>query len=128
MLRLNQAYFSGKVTSSPEMKTVTNANLPLLTFAICHTPEKGKDVCLDVNLWRDAATEAQMFVKEGAQVMVVGRLEMNQWKDASGATRQKIRLCAYQCTPIGGSQSPTAPVQQPAPEVYDAPPESSTPF
>jgi single-strand DNA-binding protein len=49
---------------------------------------------IDVSVWGKAGETARQYLRKGSQVLVEGRLVLNQWTDQSGQKRSKHEIMA----------------------------------
>lgn len=153
----------GNLTRDPELK-YTPSGAAVVQFGLAMSErytnqagEKVESVCfVDVTVWRDGAEWASKWLKKGREVMVDGKLKLDQWDDQqTGQKRQKLCVTAERLiatggtwgdkesrtpsepgpntntrTPASGNQRPAAPPQRSKPQQdpdLDAP-EDDIPF
>jgi len=79
------------------------------------TKEKKQEVMfIDVVIFGRAAETSHQYLRKGSQVLVEGRLSLNQWIDNSGQKRSKHEVIAETIKFLGGKgggdySSPVAP-------------------
>jgi len=88
-----KAVLTGKVVRDPE-KRFTTGNVSVTTFSInVETPKsEGHTNIVRVIAWRNLADTCAETVKKGQTVIVEGRLQVNSYKDATGADKKGLEL------------------------------------
>jgi single-strand DNA-binding protein len=67
------------------------------------TKEKKQEVMfIDITVFGRAAETANQYLKKGSQVLVEGRLSLNQWTGQDGQKRSKHEIIAEQVKFLGG--------------------------
>jgi len=67
------------------------------------TKEKKQEVMfIDITVFGRAAETANQYLKKGSQVLIEGRLSLNQWTDQTGQKRSKHEIIAEQVKFLGG--------------------------
>lgn len=92
----------GRVGSDPEIKFVTNEQIPLATFSLAYTPRTRKG-----NEWVDGETmwfRVAMFgkkaeaiadaVKKGDEVLVLGAVRQSTYQGRDGAEKSALEINA----------------------------------
>ena len=70
------------------------------------TKEKKQEVMfIDITVFGRAAETANQYLKKGSQVLVEGRLSLNQWTDQTGQKRSKHEIIAEQVKFLGGRET-----------------------
>ncbi|BAZ18488.1 single-strand binding protein (plasmid) [Calothrix sp. NIES-4071] len=90
-MEINKNILIGFVGGDPTIINFDDGNKKA-TFSLGVKPPYKSDEPLwyEIQLWREAATTAEMLVKKGKLVQVSGRLFMNMWQDKeTGAARSK---------------------------------------
>lgn len=93
---INSITLTGRIVSDPELKI----DGKLCTFRFVHNRwnKKDKDTESDfytVNIWQDERAEhAAEVLKKAMPVVVEGRLEIQEWENKDGETRQTIVIQA----------------------------------
>jgi single-strand DNA-binding protein len=99
MPSLNKVMLMGNLTRDPQVRE-TKTGIPVGDIGLA-VNERFKDrtgqlkerVCfVDVVVWDKLATLCQTRLHKGSPVFVEGRLEMDEWKDAEGKPRTRIRV------------------------------------
>lgn len=101
MASLNKIFLIGNLTRNPDLRgTPGGASICELGLAVnrrytSNGQEKEEVVFIDVNAWGKIAESCHRNLTKGSQIMVEGRLTMDQWQDRkSGETRRKIIVTA----------------------------------
>ena len=77
------------------------------------TKEKKQEVMfIDINIFGRAAETANQYLRKGSQVLVEGRLSLNQWTDQTGQKRSKHEIIAENVKFLGGRDNNSQPTQQ----------------
>jgi len=67
------------------------------------TKEKKQEVMfIDITVFGRAAETANQYLKKGSQVLIEGRLSLNQWTGQDGQKRSKHEIIAEQVKFLGG--------------------------
>ena len=79
------------------------------------TKEKKQEVMfIDVVIFGRAAETSHQYLRKGSQVLVEGRLSLNQWTDQTGQKRSKHEIIAENVKFLGGRDNNNfQPTQQP---------------
>ena len=102
MYALNRAQIIGHLTEDPQIRQTpsgqTVGDLNLVTKALFRTGSGEMQVSSsyhNVVVWRGLADISQRFLKKGSQVFISGRIQTDEWDDAStGQKRYKTRITA----------------------------------
>ncbi|MEZ4588710.1 MAG: single-stranded DNA-binding protein, partial [Gemmatimonadales bacterium] len=78
-------------------------------------------VFYDVEVWNGTAENCVRYLSKGSRIAVVGRLELDQWKDENDLPRQRSYVVASQVnfldpSPAGGEREEAEPEPKPEPE------------
>ncbi|MCQ2377636.1 MAG: single-stranded DNA-binding protein [Victivallaceae bacterium] len=163
MATLNKVFLLGNLTRDPDLRGLPSGqNVCELRMAVGrrYQNSSGQEVdetCfVDVVVWGRTAANCKQFLSKGSQVMVEGRLQLDQWEDRNGGgQRSRLRVVAEQvqfmsrrnpdgaapgaapaeapapsADPYTRSVRPTPPAAMPPmpPATPDAPPEDDIPF
>lgn len=87
-----------KVVADPELKEL-NGGLSVLKLrcAVLNRTKKGEQATslfIDVEAWGDLAVNAAPHVVKGQELMVVGRLQEDEWAGKDGETKRKVKVTA----------------------------------
>lgn len=102
---INELVISGNLTRDPQLR-YTPQGVPVCELRLANntTPTKdrsgrkidGKPVYVDVVCWRAVAEAVNKYVIKGQLVVIVGRLDYEQWQDReTGQRRSRHRIVAY---------------------------------
>jgi single-strand DNA-binding protein len=99
MSSLNKVILIGNLTRDPELRT-TPKGTPVGEIALAlnetYKSQDGKSqertTYVDVVLWGRQAEVANDYLKKGRQVMVEGKLQLDQWESKEGEKRSRIRV------------------------------------
>jgi len=92
---LNRVLLIGNLTRDPELKfTSSGMAVCKLGLAVSDRVKKGGEwtnepVYVDVTLWDKQAEVGNKYLKKGSQILVEGRLKLDQWVDNEGNKRSK---------------------------------------
>jgi single-strand DNA-binding protein len=119
MPTLNKVFLLGNLTRDPDLRGLPSGqSVCEMRMAITRRyNSNGKDVdetCfVDVVVWGKSANNCKQFLTKGSQIMVEGRLQLDQWEDRNGGgQRSKLRVVAEQVqfmtrrSPEGGNPYP----------------------
>lgn len=133
MSSYNYCCFIGNLTADPNL-SYTPSGVPNCKFSIAvsntykdKTGQKiNKPMFIDVTIWNKTAENVAQYCKKGKQVMVTGRLELQEWEDQQKQKRRKHALAALQVIFLGqngtGTHTPSEPASAGA---FDIPPAAS---
>ncbi len=110
----NKLIVVGNLTKDIEIK-YTQSNLTIASTGIATNKkfknqmgqEKEEVMFLDITFFGRTAEIANQYLKKGSQVLVDGRLKLDQWTDASGQKRSKHSLVVESMKMLGSRE--TAP-------------------
>lgn len=101
MANFNKVFLLGNLTRNPDLRgTPGGASVCELGLAVnrhysSNGQEKDEVLFVDVNVWGKLAEVCHRNLSKGSQIMVEGRLTMDQWNDRNtGETRRKIIITA----------------------------------
>ena len=101
MANFNKVYLLGNLTRNPDLRgtpggsSVCELGLAVNRHYSTNGQEKDEVLFVDVNVWGKLAEVCHRNLSKGSQIMVEGRLTMDQWQDRnSGETRRKIIITA----------------------------------
>jgi single-strand DNA-binding protein len=94
-MSMARATVSGTLVSEPE-KRFTNNNVAVTNFTIQVAPAGRNEAPMQVRItcWRNLADVATDNLHKGDEVTVDGRLQVNQYDDATGNTRRTYEIDA----------------------------------
>lgn len=130
MAYLNKALLIGNLTRDPEVKvttkgtTVANFTIALNRSWTNEAGQKQDEVAfVDCDALGKTGDLVGKFLKKGSQVMIEGRLKLDQWEDkTSGQKRSKLKVFVENVQFLDRKPAEGAPAPQPsAPSAYTAP-------
>lgn len=99
MPNLNKVMLIGNLTRDPELRrTPSNAAVCNLGLAINRRYKNGageqqeETTFVDCEAWGKTAELLNQYLKKGRPVYLEGRLRLDQWQDAEGQHRSKLRV------------------------------------
>ena len=164
MASFNKVILVGNLTRDPQVRyvasgtAVTEVGLAVnRQWTDRNSNERKEEVTfIDVTLWGRTAEIAGEYLQKGRQVMIEGRLQLDQWEDReTGQKRSKLKVVGENMVMLGGggsggggggnrgggmpqrqqaSSGPSAPPSsapprpEPAESFYDSAPEEDVPF
>ena len=104
MASLNKVFLLGNLTRDPDLRGLPSGqSVCELRLAVSRRFQNSsgqdvEDTCfVDVVVWGRTANNCKQFLSKGSQVMVEGRLQLDQWEDRNGGgQRQRLRVVAEQ--------------------------------
>ena len=119
MPTLNKVFLLGNLTRDPDLRglpsgqSVCEMRMAITRRYISNGKEVDETCFVDVVVWGKSANNCKQFLTKGSQIMVEGRLQLDQWEDRNGGgQRSKLRVVAEQVqfmtrrSPEGGSTYP----------------------
>lgn len=94
----NYACLVGRLTRSPESKTIGNTMLATFSIALNeYWKDKNGDkqestLFMDCEAWGKQAEFATMYLNKGGLILVEGKLKQDTWESKEGEKRSKIKL------------------------------------
>ena len=123
-MSLSKIVISGRVIKNPEKRFTPNTNVAVTEFAIAvESPArqdgKKESTVVKVVTWRDLAERCANEISKGDQVVVDGRLQINQYTNSEGQRRKNAEIDAVSVENISsmegsGSGSAEGAVKTPA--------------
>ncbi len=110
MASLNKVFLLGNLTRDPDLRALPSGSA-VCEFGIAvnrrYMSSNGQEVeepCfVDIVVWGRSAESCKQYLEKGSQVMIEGRLQLDQWEDRNGGYGQPRQA------PQGGM--PRAPQQ-----------------
>ena len=109
---LNKTMLIGNLTRDVELKyTTSGAAVANFGLAVNRTytnsdGEKVDDVCfVDIVAWNKLAEICGDYLSKGRLVFIEGRLQMDNWEDADGKKRSKLKVVAQNIQFLGGAKA-----------------------
>lgn len=97
---MNVVTLTARLTKDPELRqTRSEHSVSTLRVAIQRPNRNGNDrgaVFTDVEVWNGTAESCVRYLSKGSRIAVVGRLELDQWKDEHETPRQRSYVVATQ--------------------------------
>ena len=109
----NRVILMGNLTRDPQVKYTPKgtacAEIGLAVnrvwFDKASNSKKEETTFVDVTLWGRDAEVAGEYLTKGRQVLIEGRLQLDQWDDKeSGQKRSKLRVVCESLTMVGGGE------------------------
>ena len=139
MASFNKVLLLGNLTREPELR-YTAGGMALCEFGLAMNRrfstnnQEREEVCfVDIVVWGKQAESCGRYLAKGAQAMIEGRLQLDQWQDKeTGAKKSKLRVVAEMVQFLSKSDKPGAdsyedgpveepPQYQPPRQQYQAP-------
>jgi len=104
MASLNKVFLLGNLTRDPDLRALPSGSA-VCEFGIAvnrrYTSANGQEVeepCfVDIVVWGRSAESCKQYLEKGSQVMIEGRLQLDQWEDRNGGgKRSRLRVIAEQ--------------------------------
>jgi single-strand DNA-binding protein len=147
MANLNKVMLIGRLTHDPEVRTFSNGGkVAKIRFAVNNRKKNQQTgqweddpVYLDIDAFnrdtRKLADLAQQYLKRGHQAFIEGHLVLDQWTDADGQKRSKLKVVMHDVQFLepkadgqnGGTRS-AAPARAAAPAVSSGDYDESEPL
>ena len=103
MPTLNKVFLLGNLTRDPDLRglpsgqSVCEMRMAITRRYISNGKEVDETCFVDVVVWGKSANNCKQFLTKGSQIMVEGRLQLDQWEDRNGGgQRSKLRVVADQ--------------------------------
>jgi single-strand DNA-binding protein len=119
MPTLNKVFLLGNLTRDPDLRglpsgqSVCEMRMAITRRYISNGKEVDETCFVDVVVWGRSANNCKQFLTKGSQIMVEGRLQLDQWEDRNGGgQRSRLRVVADQIqfmnrkSPEGGNPYP----------------------
>ena len=126
MASLNKVFLLGNLTRNPDFRglpsgqSVCTLGLAVNRRFMNNNGQEQEESCfVDVSVWGKAAQNCRQYLSKGSQVMVEGRLQLDQWEDRNGGgQRQRLRVVAEQVQFMNrrAADQVAGPRQEPAPD------------
>ena len=126
MATVNKAILIGKLTNEVQLRetsdglSVANFNLEVIETYINKAGERQETTTrVDIEAWGIQAENCAKYLSKGREVLIEGRLKLDQWKDQEGNNRNRLLVRAknvkFLDAPPEKKPEP-APAQQASPE------------
>lgn len=135
MASLNRVLLLGNLTRQPELR-YTSGGMAVCEFGLAMNrrfsvnSQDREEVCfVDVVVWGKQAENCGKYLEKGSQIMLEGRLQLDQWQDKdTGAKRSKLRVVAEMIQFLNKSDKAGAGADTYEPEGYsEEPPQYQPP-
>ena len=101
---MNKIILIGNLTRDPDLRSlpsgqsVCELGLAVGRRYVNSNGQEVEDTCfVDVVVWGRSAANCKQYLEKGSQVLVEGRLQLDQWEDRNGGgKRSKLRVVAEQ--------------------------------
>ena len=111
---LNQIFIMGRLARDPEVRHTQNG-VTVCSFTLAvdrdfkdrNTGERSTD-WIPVTAWRGTADLISRYIHKGDSIVVVGRLEIQEWTDRQGNKRTTPNVSAENVYFTGGRRQETA--------------------
>lgn len=113
MSSFNKVILVGNLTRDPEVRyTASGTAVTEIGLAINRkwfdkqsNSRKEETTFVDITVWGRTAEVAGEYLTTGSNVLVEGRLQLDQWEDKeSGQKRSKLKVICEQMTMLGGAR------------------------
>jgi single-strand DNA-binding protein len=109
MASLNQVVIVGHLTRDPQLKTIPSGmSVAELGLAVNekYTTKDGEKketvVFVDCIAWEKTAENCVQYLHKGSPVLIVGKLQLDQWESKEGEKRSKLRVRVSNVQFLGG--------------------------
>lgn len=104
---LNTVVIMGRLTHSPEVKTLNDTDIKVTRFCLAVERDLAingvrKSDFIDCVAWRNTAEFIQKYFNKGSPIIVEGRIETRQYEDKQGNKRKafevnvkNVNFCAF---------------------------------
>ena len=104
MASLNKVFLLGNLVRDPDLRGLPSGqSVCELRMAVSRryrgsNGQDAEETCfVDVVVWGNSAKSCKQYLAKGSQVMVEGRLQLDQWEDRNGGgMRSRLRVIAEQ--------------------------------
>lgn len=111
MSYMNKVYLLGRLTrdvdhrGTPSGSSVCTLGVAVSRKFTVNGQEKEETCFVDVKVWGKTADVCKQHLSKGSQVLIEGRLTLDQWEDRnSGEKRQKLTVTAENVQFLGGKR------------------------
>lgn len=129
MSDLNTVCITGRLGRDPEVKyTSSNKSVCNISLAVDDSYQGAtgervdRAVWIDVTLWGATADIAGRYLSKGSRCAISGRLSVDEWQDAEGNKRSKVKVTADRLVLLekrGDAPAKAADHAPPAPHVEE---------
>ena len=104
MASLNKVFLLGNLVRDPDLRglpsgqSVCELRMAVSRRFVSSGGQETEETCfVDVVVWGNSAKNCKQYLAKGSQVMVEGRLQLDQWEDRNGGgMRSRLRVIAEQ--------------------------------
>lgn len=112
MASLNKVFLLGNLTRDPDLRNtpsgsvVCDLGLAVTRRFYAADGQQQEETCfVDITVWGKSAENCKKYLSKGSQVMIEGRLKLDQWEDRNGGgKRSKIGVVAEVVQFMGGKR------------------------
>ena len=97
-MELNKVMLIGNLTRDPESR-FTNSGAQVVKMGLASNRRTGSGenrreevLFIDIEVWNRTAELCAQYLKKGSQILVEGRLKLDQYQTQAGENRQKILI------------------------------------
>lgn len=109
MASLNKVFLWGNLTREVDLRHTQDGNA-VCDFGLAVSRkftvngQQQEEVCfVDISVWGKTAENCKQYLSKGSQVIVEGRLKLEQWEDRNGGgKRSKLKVQAENVQFVGG--------------------------
>ena len=121
MASLNKVFLLGNLVRDPDLRGLPSGqSVCELRMAVSRryrgsNGQDAEETCfVDVVVWGNSAKNCKQYLAKGSQIMVEGRLQLDQWEDRNGGgMRSRLRVIAEQVQFMNRRPQPDNPYSQP---------------
>ena len=117
----------GRVGSDPEIKFVTQDQLPLVTFSIAYTPRNkkggewvdGETMWFKVAMFGKKAEAIADSIKKGDEVLVLGSVKQTTFQGRDGSEKTALEITASEVALVPRLQKDSGRATSRQPDAFD---------
>ncbi len=117
----------GRVGSDPEIKFVTQEQLPLATFSLAYTPRNrkggewvdGETMWFKVALFGNKAEAVADTIKKGDEVLVLGSVKQSTFQGRDGVEKTALEITASEVALVPRLQKESGRATSRQPDAFD---------
>jgi single-strand DNA-binding protein len=117
----------GRVGNDPEIKFVTQEQLPLVTFSIAYTPRNkkggewvdGETMWFKVALFGKKAEAIADSIKKGDEVLVLGSVKQSTFQGRDGVEKTALEITASEVALVPRLQKDSGRATSRQPDAFD---------
>jgi len=103
---MNSIQIVGRLTKDPEFSTTkAGQDFCRMRVAVPRPGIEAEPVYIDVVAWDRLAQTCALYLTQGRQVAVSGRLDFSEWSDAEGARHSRHEIVASAVDFLGQSKA-----------------------